>query len=63
MIKFKYSGVQDNEKFDMAFNKKRADDRKVWIDNLNVEETWLDTTSGAVTYKDFIDKELILFSN
>lgn len=47
----------------MAFNHKRADDRKVWIDNLKPDETWLDTTSGQVTYTDFIDKELILFSN
>jgi DNA topoisomerase II len=54
-------GVSSNS-IDMAFNSKRADDRKEWLSkydaNLNV-----DTNQSQLTYTDFIDKDLIHFSN
>jgi DNA topoisomerase-2 len=46
----------------MAFEKSKADDRKVWLKKYDREET-LDYTQNNVTYKDFINKELIHFSN
>ena len=47
---------------EMAFAKKRVDDRKLWL--LNLEPgTRMDYKVDAVSYDDFINKELILFSN
>ena len=51
-----------HEKIDLAFNCKRADDRKSWLseyDNSNI----INTKDLNITYNDFIDKELIHFSN
>ena len=49
-------------KIDLAFNKKRADDRKQWL-NLYNRDLILDNTQTEVTFNEFIDKELIHFSN
>jgi DNA topoisomerase-2 len=49
------------DKIDLAFNVKRADDRKKWLEKFE-EGTYIDTSSGFLTYTDFIDKELILYS-
>ena len=46
---------------DMAFNPKRADDRKTWILSHNVNNL-LDYNDKTLSYTDFINKELILFS-
>ena len=46
---------------DMVFNKKRADDRKDWLSGYD-REAYLDTSKTAVSYDDFIHKELIHFS-
>ena len=52
----------DEDAIDLAFNKKRADDRKLWLGNLN-PDTFLDMNTNQVAFSDFINKELILFSN
>jgi len=63
--KKKYVGFQYSEKcddtIDMVFNKKRADDRKLWLQLYN-RESFLDTKQTSVSYEDFINKELIHFS-
>lgn len=46
---------------DLAFSKKKADARKEWLGNF-VPGTFLDRTLPKVSYDDFINKELILFS-
>ena len=46
---------------DMAFNPKRADDRKTWILS-HSSENLLDYKDKNISYTDFINKELILFS-
>ncbi|KAG0265402.1 DNA topoisomerase 2 [Mortierella polycephala] len=46
---------------DMAFNKKKADERKEWLSNFQ-PGTYLDTGVGRIPIEDFINKELILFS-
>ena len=51
-----------DEVIDLAFNKKRADDRKDWLANYNKDNV-LDYTDLSVNYKTFIDKDLIHFSN
>ena len=46
---------------DMVFNKKRADDRKQWLESYD-RESYLDTNKEVVSYNEFIDKEFIHFS-
>lgn len=45
----------------MAFSKDRVEDRKRWI-TAHEEGTYLDNNDKQITYSDFINKELILFS-
>ncbi|KAI1462087.1 type II DNA topoisomerase [Annulohypoxylon moriforme] len=49
------------ELFELAFSKKKADARKEWLGNF-VPGTYLDHSTKQVTYNDFVNKELILFS-
>lgn len=46
---------------ELAFSKKKADARKEWLGNF-VPGTYLDQSTKSITYTDFINKELILFS-
>ena len=46
---------------DMVFNKKRADDRKAWLESYHRTDC-LDTNQSEVTYRDFINKEMKHFS-
>jgi DNA topoisomerase-2 len=46
---------------DMVFNKKRSNDRKVWLNNYN-RSLYLNTNNKLCSYTDFINKELIHFS-
>ncbi|KAM0285951.1 hypothetical protein ACHAQH_001138 [Verticillium albo-atrum] len=47
--------------FDLAFSKKKADARKEWLGNF-VPGTYLDHSTKSITYDDFVNRELILFS-
>ena len=49
------------DNIDMIFNKKRSNDRKQWLESYD-RKNYLDTSRNNVTYKEFIDKELIHFS-
>lgn len=55
--------MQDNEPelIELAFSKKRADERKEWLRQYK-PGTFLDHSTREITYTDFINKELILFS-
>ena len=46
---------------DLAFSKKRADERKDWLRSLQVG-TFIDHSAAEITIPDFVNKELILFS-
>jgi len=52
---------EEEEMIDLAFSKKKADQRKTWLGNF-VPGTYLDHSTKTLTYDDFINKELILFS-
>lgn len=52
---------EDRSLIDMAFNKKKADDRKEWLKNY-VPGTFIDHTQAHIPLKEFINHELILFS-
>ncbi|XP_056285488.1 DNA topoisomerase 2-alpha [Pseudoliparis swirei] len=73
-IPFKYSGPEDDEAITLAFSKKKVDERKVWLTNFmnnrrerrahNLPEEYLYSQSTkSLSYNDFINKELVLFSN
>ncbi|OHT08318.1 putative DNA topoisomerase 2 [Tritrichomonas foetus] len=62
-ITFQFSGETDEERIQLAFSKKRADDRKNWLAELDPDTTYLGQDTPTITYTDFINKELILFSN
>jgi DNA topoisomerase-2 len=55
--------MQDNEAqlIDLAFSKKKADERKEWLRQFK-PGTYLDHSAKKITFTDFINKELILFS-
>ena len=59
-VGFHHSEKSDDA-IDMVFNKKRADDRKDWLQFYD-RKKYLDTSKTTVSYEDFIDRELIHFS-
>ncbi len=61
MVEFVHTGKESDDHLDMAFNKKRADDRKEWLASYS-REAFLDTSKPAIPYEEFIDRGLIHFS-
>ena len=61
MVAFVHTGKESDDHLDMAFNKKRADDRKEWLANYS-REAFLDTSKPEIPYEEFIDRGLIHFS-
>jgi len=61
MTTFKYTENSDSS-IDLAFNKKKADERKDWLGNYDRQIT-LNYNIPEIAYEDFIHKELIHFSN
>ena len=61
---YQHNGDTSDEGLDLAFNKKRADDRKAWLMQYQRNRV-LDTSrpEDPIPYEEFIDKELIHFSN
>jgi len=73
-IKFNYAGEQDDHSIQLAFSKKAVDQRKEWLTTwmeegkrrkeLGLPEVYLyEKDTRAVNYSDFVNKELVLFSN
>ncbi len=52
---------QSNNSLDLVFNKKRTNDRKKWLSGYD-RSAVLDTNKSAVSYDDFINREMIHFS-
>lgn len=61
IVDFVYTGETSDNTIDKVFNKKRADDRKTWLEQYD-KHAFLDTGRPAVQYEEFIDRELIHFS-
>lgn len=61
-IDFEFIDDEDMEVIDMAFNKKFADRRKTWLETYDPVLTYVDHSQDKLRYKDFVNKELILFS-
>jgi len=73
-IKFHHKSEQDDYAINLAFSKKEIEQRKEWLTSwmeeckrrkeLGLSEIYLyEKNTRSVTYQDFINKELILFSN
>jgi len=61
IVDFVYDGDKCDDKIDLLFNKKRADDRKAWLDKYD-KSTYLDTAHKTVKYTNFFDDEMSHFS-
>jgi len=61
IVTFKHSGHECTDAVDKAFNKKRADDRKDWLREYD-QDTILDIEQQEISYKDYVDCELVHFS-
>ncbi|XP_072178240.1 DNA topoisomerase 2-alpha-like [Diadema setosum] len=73
-IPFNYEGPQDDEAIVLAFSKKKVEERKLWLTEFLKErrerkesglgEMYLyNKDTHQISYNDFINKELVLFSN
>uniref|UniRef100_A0A669D4Y0 DNA topoisomerase 2 n=1 Tax=Oreochromis niloticus TaxID=8128 RepID=A0A669D4Y0_ORENI len=73
-IPFKYSGPEDDEAITLAFSKKKVEERKEWLTNFMInrrqrrehnlpEEYLYGQSTKSLSYNDFVNKELVLFSN
>lgn len=60
-ISFNHHGEQCVDAIDLAFNKKRADDRKDWLRNYDKDDI-MNIKSGGVSFQDWTNKELSHFS-
>ncbi|XP_076089430.1 DNA topoisomerase 2-alpha-like isoform X1 [Mytilus galloprovincialis] len=73
-IPFKYQGTEDDASITLAFSKKKIEERKEWLTNFMVErkrrlemglpEVYLyGKETKHISYNEFINRELVLFSN
>ena len=62
-VRFTWDELADTS-IDLAFNKKRADDRKIWLETYDRHRVLNIPAGGAdVSYSTFVNDELIHFSN
>jgi DNA topoisomerase-2 len=61
IVDFVYSGTNSDDTIDKIFNKKRADDRKQWLESYD-KNAYLNTSTPSVQYEQFINNEMIHFS-
>jgi len=63
MIPYAYSGDSSDVSIDLAFNKAKADNRKDWLKTYSRSEIINAAPGESVSYEDFVNKDLIHFSN
>ncbi len=61
VVDFVYTGPESDDTIDKVFNKKRAADRKTWLEAYD-KDAFLDTSKPSVPYESFINNEMIHFS-
>ena len=62
LIEYRSNGDTTNSAIQLAFNKTKANDRKVWLSNYD-KNVKIENNQKEVFIEDFINKELIHFSN
>jgi DNA topoisomerase-2 len=63
IVNYTYSGDVSDISIDLAFNKSKADDRKNWLKTYNRSEIVNAKPGDDLIYEDFVNKDLIHFSN
>jgi len=61
IVDFDYSGEISDNAVDMVFNKKRAEDRKEWLEKYD-KSVFLDTNQKKIAYEHFFHQEMVHFS-
>lgn len=61
LLEFETMKPEEEDLIDLAFSKKKADARKQWLGDF-VPGTFLDHTTKTLSYNNFVNRELILFS-
>ena len=61
VVGFKWNEEYSKDCIDKVFNKKRADDRKMWLGNYNRKD-YLNTDTNVVPYEEFVNREMKHFS-
>ena len=61
IVDFTYQSMTSDDVVDKIFNKKRADERKTWLEQFD-KNIHLNTNETNISYDQFVDKELIHFS-
>ena len=59
---FKWDNKLSNQALILAFSKKQSDNRKLWLKKYD-KDIILDYSQNIITYDEFVNKELIHFSN
>ena len=62
IVDYSYSDLSD-ESIDLAFNKSKADNRKNWLQSYSRSDIVNTQPGERLTYEDFVNKDLIHFSN
>ena len=63
IVQYAYSDKKSDESIDLAFNKAKADNRKDWLKTYSRSEVINAGPGENVVYEDFVNKDLIHFSN
>jgi DNA topoisomerase-2 len=63
IIPYAYSGKDSDEAVELAFNKSKADERKDWLKTYSRADIILSGPGERVSYEDFVNRDLIHFSN
>lgn len=61
IVDFIHNGALSDDSIDKVFNKKRPDDRKLWLESYD-KHAFLNTSLPSAKYEEFIDQEMIHFS-
>jgi DNA topoisomerase-2 len=63
VVGYSYTGKESDKSIELAFNKQQADDRKDWLKTYSRENIVNAPPGTLLPYQDFVDKDLIHFSN
>jgi DNA topoisomerase-2 len=61
-VGFEHTGQPSDNAIDMVFNKKRANDRKYWLENVYDRKSFADTRKPMISYEEFVNREFIHYS-
>jgi DNA topoisomerase-2 len=63
IVNYTYSGDVSDKSIELAFNKSKADDRKDWLKTYDRSDIVNAGPGESLVYEDFVNKDLIHFSN